>query len=132
MADKKIEKRLDRTNIEKNIANSKHEIDMIGNMKADQVKRRDLLAKFIAVREVMHNAAMQNYEYVNPTYKFQVVPEYLAAQKEMAELEFQFDSMKRKDDLEKLNLMLKSFDEQLEQHAKALVDNEAKLAEMGE
>jgi hypothetical protein len=124
------DKELQIESLKQNRINSAREIELIGAAKANQTKRLELFEKFMAVRKVMHDIAVNNYSYVNPTYAFQALPEYAEAQKQYAQIEFDLDTFKRENELEQAKSIVKSFDDQIESQHKSIVDIDAKIEEL--
>jgi hypothetical protein len=118
--------------LKKNLANAELEINMINSQKAIQLTHNKLLVDMISARQRMHELAMTKYVYVNPTYAFQSDEDYVSAQKDMAEIEFQLEMMRRKEELSKSDSFLTSFEEQLASHAKAISDVSQQIKDLGE
>lgn len=132
----KADIQLEITGKEGNLKNADREVELIGNALKEQTELKDMVVRGTEVRKAMHEAALKNYKYVNPTYAFQTDKDYIAAQKEWADIEFKLEVRKYAGQMKQINSNLESYAAQVEDQKKLAeklrADIAALKAEMGE
>jgi hypothetical protein len=124
------DKELKKLSLQKNLDNGKREIEMIESHKRSTEDKYKLLLRFKDVREKMHAQAIKNYVYVRPTFAFQQDPDYIALQQEQASLEFELEQINRQGQIDQMETMLKSFDEQIASHKENMAKVEEQIKEL--
>lgn len=121
------DKELQRKSWEGNLKNAKKEFEMITKQLKDQKELLEFNIEGTELTKRMHAEAMKGYEYVNPTFKFQMDPTYVGFHKQWSQVEHRLKLRKWGLEQEQFENNIKNLTEQLESTTKLIAELEEKL-----
>jgi hypothetical protein len=112
-----------RENKLKNLDNYKREITALNIFKEDILKKKELFLKKTAIQEANYALILKDFEFLKPSWKYELNPEYISNIKLLNEISMEENRMMWKTQLDNMDKGLLSSDEQI----RSLVEATAKI-----